>query len=216
MRNYARLTPLTLEERTFAEENHEALVKAMRKHRLGNDMYDVAAMGYLLAVKKWFTLPNLHQWPFQVIVNNTVWSTLSGEREKEKRRIQTVSLDAEIPGTDGFTYGDTITTENVDYLKGENQKIMKISYDVRIPEAAKLGRTPCVEVETILDFLESSHKNLCLEYENTETARKKVGNLRSWKKNNKRDDVGIYRMEQLVFVEKLAVKGRRKANVNED
>lgn len=208
MRSYVRLTPLTPEEQIFAEKNHGALLKAMKIHRLNHDMYDVAAMGYLLAVKKWFACPDLRQWSFQTIVNKTVWSTLSGEWRKQSRRIQAVSLDSEIPGTDGLTYGDTITAEHVGYLKGDNCKSMKISYDVRIPEAAKLSRVPCVEVETVLEFLASPHKNLCLEYGDIDEAKKKVGNLRSWKKNNKRDDIGIYRMGQMVFIERI--KGERQ------
>lgn len=206
MRNYVRLTPLTPEEQLFAEENHEALIKAMRTHRLNQDMYDVAAMGYLLAVKKWFVRPDLRQWSFQTIVNKTVWSTVGGERRKQNCRIQAASLEAEIPGTDGLTYGDTITAEHVAYLKGENSKTMKISYDVKIPEAAKLNRVPCVEVETVLEFLASPHKNLCLEYGDMDEAKKKIGNLRSWRKNNKKDDIGIYRLGQMVFVEKLKLE----------
>lgn len=216
MRSYVRLTPLTPEEQIFAEENHEALIKAMRKHRLNQDMYDVAAMGYLLAVKKWFALPDLHQWSFQVIVNKTVWSTLSGEREKEKRRVQTVSLDAEIPGTNGLTYGTIITDANISYLRREESRTMKINFDVKIPEAAKLGRVPSVEIETVLDFLDSTHRTLCFEYETAKDATKKAGVLRSWKKNHNRTDINIYKMADRVFIEKIVAKGRRKANVNED
>lgn len=141
MREAVKLTPLTPEEQTFAEENYEALVKAMRTHHLSNDMYDVAAMGFLHAVKKWFARPDLRQWSFQTIVNKTVWSKLSGEREREKRRIQTVSLDEVIPGTDGLTYGTIITDANTSYLRREESKTMKINFDVKIPEAAG-GRSP--------------------------------------------------------------------------
>ena len=128
MREAVKLTPLTPEEQTFAEENYEALVKAMRTHHLSNDMYDVAAMGFLHAVKKWFARPDLRQWSFQTIVNKTVWSKLSGEREREKRRIQTVSLDEVIPGTDGLTYGTIITDANTSYLRREESKTMKINF----------------------------------------------------------------------------------------
>lgn len=206
MRNYVRLTPLTPEEQLFAEENHEALIKAMGTHRLNQDMYDVAAMGYLLAVKKWFTLPNLHQWSFQTIVNNTVRSTVGGEREKEKRRIQTVSLDEVIPGTDGLTYGAIITDANISYLRREEGKTMKINFDVKIPEAAKMGRVPSVEIETVLDFLDSAHRTLCFEYETAKDATKKAGVLRSWKKNHNRTDFNIYKMADRVFIEKIVVK----------
>lgn len=216
MREAVKLTPLTPEEQTFAEENYEALVKAMRTHHLSNDMYDVAAMGFLHAVKKWFARPDLRQWSFQTIVNKTVWSKLSGEREREKRRIQTVSLDEVIPGTDGLTYGTIITDANISYLRREESRTMKINFDVKIPEAAKLGRVPSVEIETVLDFLDSAHRTLCFEYETAKDATKKAGVLRSWKKDHNRTDINIYKMADRVFIEKIVAKGRRKANVNED
>lgn len=42
-------------------------------------------------------------------------SALSHEREKQRRRPQTVSLEEPIPGCDGLTWGDTITQRNLPY-----------------------------------------------------------------------------------------------------
>lgn len=39
-------------------------------------------------------------------------SAVNNERQKQGRRIQAVSLDDPIPGTDGLTWGDVITEDN--------------------------------------------------------------------------------------------------------
>lgn len=43
-------------------------------------------------------------------------SAVYNERKKQNRRIKTVSLDDPIPGTDGMTYGETVTSENLNYI----------------------------------------------------------------------------------------------------
>ena len=45
-------------------------------------------------------------------------SAVSNERERQSRRIETISLDAPIPGTDGLTLGDIITTDHQIYRRG--------------------------------------------------------------------------------------------------
>lgn len=48
-----KLTPLTPEEQAFAEENHSVLVWYLSTNKLDkSEFYDVAAIGYLQAVKK--------------------------------------------------------------------------------------------------------------------------------------------------------------------
>jgi len=204
------LTPLTPEEQAFAEENHGALDWCMRTQRLDPDLYDVAAFGYLLAVKKWFARPDLQRWSFKTIVRQSVRSSLSNEQRKQECRIKTISLDDVIPGTDELTYGDTVTEENIRYLTGgKERKGMKISYDVKIPETAKRGRLPSIDVETVIEFMASSHKTMCLEYDDVKTAKGKISTLRSWKKKDKREDVNLYRISERIFIEKVPVKPKR-------
>ena len=93
------LTPLTPEEQQFAADNHDCLQWAIRKQCLDRELTDIAALGYVHAVKKWFARPDLHKWSFRTIVNQTIRSHIYNERSKQATRIQTVSLDAEIPGT---------------------------------------------------------------------------------------------------------------------
>lgn len=202
------LTLLTPEEQQFAADNHDCLQWAIRKQRLGCELSDVAALGYLHAVKKWFARPDLQKWSFRTIVFQTIRSHVSSERCKQGRRIQTVSLDAEVPGMDGLTLGAAITVENLNYLKGESVS-MEIKYDEKIPEAAKHGRYSVV-VETLLDFLESGHKTLSLSFKTREEAASKCGSLRSWKKKNadyRNCSFEVYRLDTTIYVEKGKTNG---------
>lgn len=81
-----------------------------------DDWYDVVIFRYIDSVYRWFNELELHYYSFSTIVFNAMRSAVGHEREKQKRRITTISLDAIIPGTDGMTYGETITRENLDYI----------------------------------------------------------------------------------------------------
>ena len=204
------LTPLTPEEQIFAEENHSALEWCMRIQGLDDDLYDVAAFGYLQAVKKWFARPELQRWSFKTVVKQNVRSYVGAERIKQDRRIRTVSLDEVIPGTDDLTYKDTITEENMRYLTGGKEKVaVKISYDVKIPEAAKAGKVTSVEVESLLTFLDSNSKNICFEYTDKKEADRKSSTLRTWKKIHNRTDFNIYKMAETIYIEKVSTKTKR-------
>lgn len=207
------LTPLTPEEQIFAEENHSALEWCMRTQKLDADLYDVAAFGYLLAVKKWFARPDLRKWSFKTVVKQAVRSSIGNDRKMQGRRIQTVSLDEVIPGTEDLTYGDTVTQNNIEFLTGGQKDMgMKINYGVKIPESARLGRTPSVEIETVIEFLASTHKTMCFEYDNSKQASGKCSTLRGWKKKESRSDFNIYKMAEKIFIEKIPTKERRKGN----
>lgn len=204
------LTPLTPEERAFAEENHGALEWCMRIQKLDSDLYDVAVFGYLQAVKKWFARPDLQRWSFRTVVKQNVRSYVGAERRKQDRRICTVSLDEVIPGTDDLTYKDTVTEDNVRYLTGGKKEMgMKINFDVKIPEAAKLGRLPSVEIETVLEFLSSNHKNMSFEYDNPKQAKGKHSTIQSWKRRKNRDDFNVFRVAETLYIEKVSTKIRR-------
>lgn len=204
------LTPLTPEERAFAEENHDALEWCMRIQRLDEDMYDVAAFGYLQAVKEWFARPDVRKWSFKTVVNQAVRGSVGNERKRQSRQIQTISLDDVIPGTDGLTYGDTVTDENIRYLTGgKEQMALKITYDANIPQAAKVSQATSVEVEKLLEFLGSSHYAMCYEYEDPKEADKKSKALRGWKKYQKRNDFEINKRGEMIFIKKINAKTKR-------
>lgn len=204
------LTPLTPEEQQFAADNHDCLQWAIRKQCLDRELTDIAALGYVHAVKKWFARPDLHKWSFRTIVNQTIRSHISNERSKQATRIQTVSLDAEIPGTDGLTYGDMITSENIRYMDEKEKYAMEVKFDVKIPEAAKMRASLSVEMEALLEFLSSTHRTMCLSYPDVKKAASKAGSMRSWKKNNNRNDFNVYRLGETIYIEKLAKNRKNK------
>lgn len=202
------LTPLTPEEQQFAANNHDCLQWAIRKQCLDRELTDIAALGYIHAVKKWFARPDLHKWSFRTIVNQTIRSHISSERRKQETRIQTVSLDAEIPGTDGLTYGDIITTDNIRYQRREEKQV-EIKFDERIPQAAK-QRISSVAVEVLLEFLSSDHKTMAMTFIDKKEAASKAGTMRSWKKKNARTDFNVYRLGETIYMEKLAKNRKNK------
>lgn len=202
------LTPLTPEEQQFAADNHDCLQWAIRKQCLDRELTDIAAIGYIHAVKKWFARPDLHKWSFRTIVNQTIRSYVCSERRKQTRTIQTVSLDAEIPGTDGLTYGDIITTDNIRYQRREEKQV-EIKFDERIPEAAK-QRISSVAVEVLLEFLASDHKTMAMTFLDKKEAASKASTMRNWKKKNARTDFNVYRLGETIYIEKLAKNRKNK------
>lgn len=111
-----KLRPLEPHERDMAEEHHGLVLKFLAVNRLPmEDYYDVVIFRYLLAVEKWFCRPELYRYGFASIAWAAMSSALSHEREKQRRRPQTVSLEEPIPGCDGLTWGDTITQRNLPY-----------------------------------------------------------------------------------------------------
>lgn len=110
-------TPLTLEEQDFAAENHYLVRKYLNIRKLPyDDWYDVVIFRYLRSVKRWFALPDLHKHSFEIVAFYAMKSAIGHEQEKQKRRIQTISLDEVIPGTEGMTFADTVTYENLNYI----------------------------------------------------------------------------------------------------
>lgn len=109
MRNDQFNAPLTEEEAVFAVDNLFLIEKYLRIRRLKiDDWYDVVIFRYLRSVKRWFALEELHQYSFQSIAFKAMQSAIGGEQMKQKRRIQTISLDAIIHGTDSLTLMDVV------------------------------------------------------------------------------------------------------------
>ena len=110
------LKPLTSEERAVAEQNYWIVGSFLKAQRLPQDeWFDVVIFRYLLTVEKWFRQPELYRYEFTTIAWNAMRSAVGNERRKQGKQIKTVSLDDPIPGTDGLTYGDIITEDNLNY-----------------------------------------------------------------------------------------------------
>lgn len=111
------LRPLSPEEKAVAQQNYWMIESFLRAQRLPFDeWFDVVVFRYLHTVEIWFDRPDLYQYEFSTIAWNNMRSAVYNERKKQSRRIQTISLDEVIPGTEGLTYNDLITEDNLDYI----------------------------------------------------------------------------------------------------
>ncbi len=61
------------------------------------------------------TCVQLHKHNFEIIAFYAMRSAIGHEREKRRRRIDTISLDAPVAGTNGAILADIITYENMGY-----------------------------------------------------------------------------------------------------
>lgn len=110
------LKPLTPEEQAVAEGNYWVVYRFLQSQKLSQDeWFDVVIFRYLLTVERWFRQPKLYRYEFSTIAWSAMRSAVGHEREKQRRRIKTVSLSDPVPGTDGLTWGDIITEDNLDY-----------------------------------------------------------------------------------------------------
>lgn len=113
MRVYQKLTPLTQEEQKFAEENHWVIDWFFRISNYNlSEYYDVAAIGYLKAVKSWHTRSELHEYSFSTIAKQTMRSYIGNELKKADRRIKTINLDAIVGDSEGMTLMDMVTYDS--------------------------------------------------------------------------------------------------------
>ena len=206
-------SPLTPEERLFAEQNHYLVDQFLYWNRLQwDDWYDVVICRYVLSVKKWLQRADLHKYKFSTIVRQDLRSAVGYEREKQSREIQTISLEEIIPGTDGVTYMDTITADNLDYINyGEED--MDISYNVKLPPKGIRGgmKPKGDDVIALENFISAkSHKNMSIGYDSTEEAKKRTSALQAYKRKWKlQEEIDIYRIDSTVYVVKN--KGGKKA-----
>lgn len=196
-------TPLTLEEQDFAAENHYLVRKYLNIRKLPyDDWYDVVIFRYLRSVKRWFALPDLHKHSFEIVAFYAMKSAIGHEQEKQKRRIQTISLDEVIPGTDGMTYADTVTYENLNYIPWKGDEDMNIKYNVKLPERKVFrGGVKSDEIIAIESFLTGSMKNMCFEYETPEEAKKKLSAVQSYRRReNHKELYEVWRSEKCIYV----------------
>lgn len=207
MHERTQYTPLTYEEQRFAEKNHWLVLDYLRRRNLDpNDWYDVVIFSYLLAVKKWFQRSDLHQWTFRTIASQGMRSAIGNEYRKRERRIQTVSLDGVVPGTEDLRLIDTVTNENLNfviYVEGED---MNISYDVMVPERIRKGvGVKSDEIIALESFLKQKKtENMRMEYGTPEEAKKKIPTLQSYRRtNNLKEVFDVFRVESNIYVVRI-------------
>ena len=96
--NNSALTPLTLEEAEFAAQQYRLIFSYLDKNALDErDFFDVAVIGFLMAVRRYLSTPKLQHYAFSTIAWRSMKSSVNQElrsRDAQKRDAQTVSLDA--------------------------------------------------------------------------------------------------------------------------
>lgn len=94
----ASLSPLSPAEQILAEQNFYMVNRFLSSQRLAPDeWFDVVIFRYLFTVKNWFRRPELYKYEFSTIVWKAMSSAVHNERQKQDRRIKTISLDAPHP-----------------------------------------------------------------------------------------------------------------------
>lgn len=81
---------LTEEQRQFATERHDLIYSFLRnKGWDAGEYYDIAAFGFLRAVKRYLTEPKLHQYAFSTIAWRAMGQSISSFHRAEARRLET-------------------------------------------------------------------------------------------------------------------------------
>lgn len=95
---------LTDQERRFAAENHRLILAYLARRGLPEEeYYAVAALGYISAVRRYLSRPELHRHAFSTIANQAMRRSVSHAmrtRYGRRHHMETVSLDT--GGADGM------------------------------------------------------------------------------------------------------------------
>ena len=77
-------------ERIFASENHNLIYSFLHSNRADpEEYYDIAALGYLGAVMRYFRTPRLRNFPFSCVAWKSMQQSLSAFRRTEAQRAET-------------------------------------------------------------------------------------------------------------------------------
>lgn len=100
--------PLTSEQQELAARYHQTIFSYLYSKRLdASEWYDVAVFGYLRAVRLYTVRTELQKYSFTTIASKSMSSEIDNERKKQKRRIRSLSLDADLT-EDGLSLYDLI------------------------------------------------------------------------------------------------------------
>ena len=113
-------TPLTEPQRRFAAQYHALIYGFLLEKKLEiREYYDIAAIGYLHAVQRYFTEKSLHRYRFSTIAWRSMNSSLNTFRRQEQRR-QSHEFSyqaAHPPPDDAFECKLVLYHEAIDYLR---------------------------------------------------------------------------------------------------
>ena len=119
--------PLTPEQCLFAAKHHDLVYKFLRKKQLSVDeFYDVIVFGYLRAVYRFLTLPELQKYSFKTVA----WKGMEGELCNHNRICKSQKHNAfviilHIPTyEDGLSLEETIPAPNPHMRQLEEQLLL--------------------------------------------------------------------------------------------
>lgn len=124
--------PLTAEQRQYADEHHNLVYRFLRNNHLKeSEYYDIVVFGYLKAVKKYLSEPDLQPFAFTTIA----WSRMSTElhnhyrsQKCQKRKADVISVDSEL-----YQNGPLLS----DILPSANHALQQFEDEMLIYELAK-------------------------------------------------------------------------------
>jgi hypothetical protein len=106
------MEPLTADEAQFAADHHSLVFHYLSMCQLlPGEYYDIVALGYLRAIKKWFARPDLREkYKFTTIAWACMRTNVGNFRKSARlrERHEAFSFDSPIPGTERLTFADTL------------------------------------------------------------------------------------------------------------
>ncbi|MDL2253336.1 hypothetical protein LJC49_04595 [Ruminococcaceae bacterium OttesenSCG-928-I18] len=147
------LTPLSEEERKFAEEHHDIVLEFLhQKRRRFDEYYDVVIFGYLKAVKLWFSKSEIQRHTFNAIAMKRMFGELQHHARDSKRPIRqapdtVLSLDMEMTES-GIGFYDLLPDPDNFVKRVEQQEVI----------AKCLSRVPKKTAALLIDYYSSSPK----------------------------------------------------------
>lgn len=121
--------PLTEKESIFAEENYKVMERYLSRRHLDNDIfYDVVVFGYLRAVVRYLSEPELRRYKFSTIANSAMNTEVSNYRRalnRKKRKAVVLDFDAAL-FAGGLPISEIIpdiTNVDVDKLLSEREQV---------------------------------------------------------------------------------------------
>ena len=83
--------PLNDTQRVFAEKNHNLVYKFLHEKNLpASEYYDIVIFGYLRAVQRYLTDPNLAGYSFATVAWRAMEGEVANTRRTDKRRVRVI------------------------------------------------------------------------------------------------------------------------------
>lgn len=87
---------------------------------------------------------------------------------------------------------------------------MKITYDLSVLPEQRSGSRKSEETLAVIAFLASTHKNMCIEYDDEKMSKRKYDSLRGYRLANKLQDVfDLYRREKCIYIVRKRKENRK-------